>query len=88
MLVDAYNLRFRLGPLESVFLQTLVPETETISVPIEDLDYGARFIAETKILAGQGIVVKLFGNQDGESVNGFAHIGTAGGKIDLTKVVS
>lgn len=88
MLFDAYNLGFSFRPLEPTFLQTFVPETETISVPVEDLDYGVCSIAETKILAGQRIVVELFGNQDGEAINGLAHISAAGGKIDLTMALS
>ena len=53
---EVFENFFRLfGPSKSVFLQSLVPKTKAVSVPVKYLDDIAPTIAEGKKMTARGI---------------------------------
>jgi hypothetical protein len=70
-------------PSEILFLQSFVPQTESVSVPIQNLDDISSAVAEYKQMPGKRIKLHIFLNDNGQAVYGFAHIRVTEGQIDL-----
>ncbi len=64
----------RLRPAESFLLQSLLPKTKSVPVPVKNLDHGPPAIAENKEMTAERVQGELLGNQDGQSIDGFPHI--------------
>jgi len=72
---DLHDFGFRPGPSEAIFLKTLVPEAESIPVPVQDLHHVPPAIAENEQVAGKGIYIHMLFHHDGQTVYGFSHVG-------------
>jgi len=72
--VDGHQLLFRLRPTKKMLLQSLLPETKTVAIPVQDLDNMTPAVAKDKHLSGKRILMQLVFNQNGQPVDGFAHI--------------
>jgi hypothetical protein len=70
-------------PLKFVFFQSFHKKTEAVPIPVQNLDDIAFAVTEGKDVAGKRIKVKLIGDQDRKTVDGFAHIGNPSGDIDF-----
>jgi hypothetical protein len=81
---DGNNLVGCRGPFEAMFFKTFLPQTETIVVPVKDLNDRALPITKNKQVTGKGIKIHGLFDQDRKTVNGLSHIGTAHGQIDIT----
>ena len=68
-----YRFR-RCRPAESFLLQSFLPKTKSIPIPVENLDHGSPAIAENKQVAAERIQRELLRNQDGQSIDGFPHV--------------
>jgi len=79
MPMDGKNFVCCFRPPEPVLFQPLMPEAKSVAVPVEDFDDIPPAVAESKQMTGQGIKIKLVGNQHGQTVDRLAHIGCAGG---------
>jgi len=78
------HYRFRRHrPAEMFLLQSLLPKTKSITVPIKNLNHRSPTIAENKQLAAQWIQRELLGNQDGQPIDGFPHVRIAHRQIYL-----
>ena len=59
-----YRFR-RCRPAEPFLLQSFLPKTKTIPIPVEHLDHSLPAIAENKQVTAQGIQRELLRNQNG-----------------------
>jgi hypothetical protein len=71
---------FALRPGEPILLQFLLPETKTISIPVDDLYQLMLSITEQKQAFGERIVLHGVLNQNAQSVYAFSKISLAGTK--------
>ena len=55
--VDGPQLLFRFRPTEKMLLQTLLPETKTVALPVQDLDNMASTVAKDKQVSGKRILM-------------------------------
>ena len=53
--VEFHNLIRLVGPMKPVFFQPLLPQAETVAVPVEDFDQSAPAIAKHEQMTGKGI---------------------------------
>ena len=63
------------GKLERAFLKSLVPNRQTIAIPVENLEAIAASIDEQEQVAGRWVLSKGGAHQAGECVEAFAKIG-------------
>ena len=75
-------------PLEATAHQSSVVEPEAIVVPGEDLDFVASSVAEDEEAACEEILLVNMGDDGGETVDRFAHIGSSAGEVNASGVVS
>lgn len=78
---DYFLFGFR--PQETILFQSFLPEAKAVTLPVKDLNDISLAVTETKEMARQRIKLKLFGNQNRQAVNRFAHVGYASGYIHL-----
>jgi len=63
-----------------VLLKPFLPETKTVSVPVEDLQVCSSPVAKYKEVTGKGIKPQNVFHQNGEGVDRLSHIGASGSK--------
>ena len=80
---DGNNILGCCGPFETMLFKPLGPQAKTIVVPVQDFDDRALPIAKNKQVARKGIKIHGLLDQDGKTVDGLAHIGTAHGQINI-----
>jgi hypothetical protein len=64
-LINLKNLFMGLRPFESVLLQALLPQTKTVSVPIQYLHDIVPAVAKGKQVAGKWVQIQPAFNHDG-----------------------
>lgn len=74
-----------LRPLEAVLFQSFNPEAIACAVPVQYFDNISLPVAKTEKMPGQWVKIKLLLHQNGEAVNGLAHVGHTGGKVNLDR---
>ncbi len=67
-------LRFRLRPRKLIFFKTLLPQAETVALPIQRFYQRPVPIAEYKDITRQRFLFHLFNNIDGKGVDLFSHV--------------
>lgn len=81
--VQRLNFFFIFRPLEFVFLEPFLPQTESVSVPVQYFDDCLCPVAENKKMPGKWIKVEDTLHHYGEAVDGFSHVRIAWSEIDL-----
>lgn len=56
-------------PLKPILFQSLVPQAEAVSVPIQNFNNVPLPVAETKQVPRQWIELQLLGNHDGQTID-------------------
>jgi hypothetical protein len=67
---------------EGALLEPFVPDGESVTIKIEELDHIPSAIAENKERAGERIGSKLGPDQSAQSIKGLSHVAGAMVKID------
>lgn len=80
---DSSHLTFGKRPRELVFFQALVPEAESVSLPIEQFENPPGPSAKEKKVAGKGIQFELPLNKGGEAIDLFSHVSVTGADMDI-----
>jgi hypothetical protein len=70
----------RLGHLEASCLKAFVPDRQTVTVKVEDLDPIPAAVQEKEKMAGQRVLSKAFLDQSGETIKAFAKVRGPGTK--------
>jgi hypothetical protein len=60
---DFSHLTLRPRPQEFFLFQPLVPQTKSIPIPIQYLQYRSPTITKYKQVTGEGIMIEMFGDQ-------------------------
>jgi hypothetical protein len=60
-----------------------MPQAEAVAVPIQDFNNIPLPVAETKQVPRQGVAPQFLGNHNGKAIDRLAHIGCAGGDVNL-----
>ena len=80
---DPHHLLLRFRPAEFVFPQPFLPDAEAVEVPVEDFDDIPVSVAKGEEVSGEQIQAQFLFDDNGESIDRFAHIGGAQGDKDL-----
>ena len=70
-----HNFGLGFWPGETVLFQSLLPEAESVAIPVENLDNGTPSVAEGEQMAGEHIVTEAVGDHQGKTVDSLAHVG-------------
>ena len=68
--------------IESPPFESLIPDSETVSVPIKELDHTAPPIAEHKQGTRKRVLVQFRTDQSAQAVEGFPHVAWRTVEID------
>ena len=80
--VDGHDLGLGSRPAKHMALQALVPQAKPVAVPVEQLDDRPAAVVKAKQLAGERVKSQLLRDQDGQAVNGLAHVRGPQGQVD------
>ncbi len=62
------------GPFETGFLQALLPQTKTTSLPVQNLHLVAPAVTEHKQMLGERIVFQCLFNQNRQTIDALAKV--------------
>lgn len=79
---DLHNFISILRPFDTVLLKPFLPKAETVSVPVQDLEYCPAPIAEYKEVAGKGVECQGAFHQNREAVYCLSHVCGSRGEKD------
>jgi len=82
-MIQLQHLLPGLGPAKTMLLQSFLPQAETITVPLQNLDHIEPTVTKYKQMSRKRVQLHLILNQHGKPVYGFSHIGDARSKIHL-----
>ena len=80
---DVHDLGRLLRPAETMLLQALVPETKTITVPVQNFERITLAVAEDEKVPGEGVQGQEALNRYAQSVDPGPHVRNSRGEIDL-----
>ena len=72
--VHLHDVFSGLRPGEAMLFQALLPETESVSVPGQNLDDRPAAVTKYEQAAGEKIHLQMIGNHDGKSVDRLSHV--------------
>ena len=79
---DLHTAIFGFGKAERPAFQPLVPQGESIAIPVEDLDPITSAISEDEEVSRERVLSDLLANELGQTVEALPHIGRIGGQRD------
>jgi len=81
-LAHLQHLLFRLRPSECFFFQPLHPDAESVFRPIENFNNILPAVTKSKEATGEEVKLKLFLNEERQTVYRFTHISYANSDVD------
>ena len=80
---NIHDLGRVLRPAEAMLLKALVPKTEAVAIPVQNLERITLAVAEDEKVSGEGVQGQEALNRHAQSVDPGPHVRNSRGEIDL-----